>query len=71
MIYKTTSPLSPEITILIDGVSVNYQAIYGAELILEENKHDFLVLNMTGVPPERLLEYIDAPIYFVLNMCQT
>jgi hypothetical protein len=67
MIYKTTSPLSPEITILIDGVSVNYQAIYGAELILEENKHDFLVLNMTGVPPERLLEYIDAPIYFVLN----
>ena len=67
MIYKSTSPLSPNVTILFDGVEVNYKSVYGAELYLEENKHDLLVVKMAGVPSRMILDYLDAPVYFVLT----
>lgn len=67
MIYKSSSPLSPAVTIRIGGVQVNYTSIYGAELVLEENKHDLLILKLMGVPPELLNTYINAPVLFKID----
>lgn len=67
MIYKSSSPLSPQVSVLIDGVAVDYSSINGAELHLEENKHDLLVLKSAGVPSRYLLDYLDAPIVFSVD----
>jgi hypothetical protein len=67
MIYKSSSPLSPYVDITIDGVEINYRYINGAELILEENKHDLLLLKVTGIQPKLLLDYIDVPVTFSID----
>lgn len=67
MIYKSSSPLSPQVTTLIGGVEVNYTSIVGAELVLEENKHDLLILKFAGVPPSLLSSYIGAPVLFSVD----
>lgn len=67
MIYKSTSPLSPSTTIRIGGVEVDYNSIAGADLMLEENKHDLLVLKFVGVPPNLINSYLNAPVLFNLD----
>lgn len=67
MIYQSTSPLSPAVTIRISGVDVNYNSIMGADLVLEENKHDLLVLKFSGVPPSLINEYLNAPVLFNID----
>lgn len=67
MIYQSSSPLSPAITVIIDGVPVNYTSVVGAELVLEEDKHDLLVLKLLGVPPQLLHEYLMAPVVFTID----
>ena len=67
MIFKSTSPLSPSVTIRIGGVEVDYISIMGADLVLEENKHDLLVLKFSGVPPNLINKYLNAPVLFNLD----
>lgn len=67
MIYKSTSPISPAVTVQISGVEVDYTAIMGADLVLEENKHDLLVLKLVGVPPSLINQYLNAPVLFSLD----
>lgn len=67
MITKSSSPLSPAVTIRLSDIEVNYTSIMGADLVLEENKHDLLVIKMAGVPSRLILEYLNAPVYFVLD----
>lgn len=67
MIYKSTSPLSPAVTIRISGVEVDYTSIMGADLVLEENKHDLLVLKFSGVPPSLINQYLNAPVLFNID----
>jgi hypothetical protein len=67
MIYKSASPLSPNITLLFNGVEVNYNSLYGADLHVEENHHDLLVVKMAGIPARLLLDYLGVPVYFVIN----
>jgi hypothetical protein len=67
MIYKSSSPLSPAVTVVIDGVPVDYSSIVGAELMLEENKHDLLIIKLLGVPPQVLHEYLTAPVVFTID----
>jgi len=62
MIIKTGSQLSPEVSILINEVPVNYASITSAEILLDENKHDVCVLLLSGIPPRAITDYIDAPI---------
>lgn len=67
MIFKSSSPLSPYTTLRIGGVEVNYNSIVGAELMLEENKHDLLIIKFVGVPPHLLNQYLNAPVIFNLD----
>jgi len=67
MIVKSSSPLSPAVTIRISGVEVDYTSIMGADLHLEEDKHDLLTIKMAGVPSRLILEYLDAPVTFFLD----
>lgn len=67
MIYKSTSPLSPAVTVRIGGVEVDYTSIMGADLVLEENKHDLLVLKFVGVPASLINQYLNSPVLFNID----
>lgn len=67
MIYKSSSPLSPYVNVVINNVEINYRYINGAELVLEENKHDFLLLKVSGLQPKMALDYIGAPVLFSID----
>lgn len=71
MIIKTNSGLSPEVSILINGVEVDYAAINKVTLSLDENKHDICTLTFVGLPPKSITDYIDAPVRVFLSSGQT
>lgn len=62
MIFKSGFPSSPDVDILISGVSVDYTSIESIELDFEENAHDMAVLTFTGLPPRAITDYINAPV---------
>lgn len=62
MIFKTASPISPDVEITIDSVMVNYLSLQRISLEKEENNHDSMVLDFAGVAPETIYDYIDKPI---------
>lgn len=67
MILKKAHGLSPDISIIINGVEVDYQSIYGLEVLLEESKHDFAVIKLAGLPPDAATAYQNAGVEVVLS----
>ncbi len=62
MIFKSSNPLSPTVTITFDGVSVDYKTIHSIHLSFKENKHDIAVITFNGLPPKAITDYIDAAV---------
>lgn len=62
MIFKSQNPLSPTVTIEIDGVSVDYKSIHSVCLSLEENKHDVATITFNGLHPKAITDYINAAV---------
>lgn len=62
MIAKSTNPLSPDVVILIDGVEVDYTSIVGFTMYLDENQHDMCVIDMRGIPPKAITDYLDRGV---------
>ena len=67
MIRKDAYGISPDLTVAIDGVPVNYYALNEVELFMEENMHDMCVLRMSGLPPESLLGYRNRPVQVLID----
>lgn len=62
MIFQSSNPLSPRVTIEFDGVAVNYRSVHSINLSLEENKHDVAIVTLNGIPPKAITDYIDAGV---------
>lgn len=62
MIFKTASPVSPDVQVAIDSVPVNYLSLQRISLEEKENTHGLMVLDFTGLSPELITEYIDKPV---------
>lgn len=62
MIFKGQNELSPEVIVEVDGVSVDYKTIHSINISLEENKHDVVVIQLNGIPPKAITDYIDASV---------
>lgn len=62
MIFKSSSPLSPDVKISIDNVSTDYTQMQRIIVEEEENKHTMVTIDISGLNPEILTEYIDKPI---------
>lgn len=67
MIYKSTNPLSPETTIQIEDVFVNYSSISGFEIELTENEHDYATIIINGAPAESVTDFFNKPVYLRIN----
>lgn len=62
MIFKSASPISPNVSISIDKVPTDYMQIQRIVIEEEENKHTMAVLDFAGIAPDTLLDYVDKPI---------
>lgn len=62
MIFKTASPVSPDVEITIDSVPTNYLSLQRIVIEEKENNHSLMVLDFTGIAPEVITEYIDTPV---------
>jgi len=62
MIVKSPVGATPKVDMAIGGVPVDYNTIYAVELLLEENQHDMLVFEVSGIPPRAITDYYGQPV---------
>ena len=62
MIFKTASPISPDVSINIDNVNVDYMALHRISLEQRENQHDMLILDFGGFSSDTLADYLEKTI---------
>lgn len=62
MIAKSNNPLSPDVSVIIGGVEVDYSAVVSFTMFLDENMHDMCAIEMRGIHPKAITDYIDAPV---------
>jgi phage protein D len=67
MITKSLHPLSPNVEFSIDGVAVDYTAVQGMDLYLTENEHDMLSIDIVGLPPRAVTDYLGAGVYVLVD----
>lgn len=64
MIIQSQVHLSPELTVLIDGVPVHYRYIQRIEHSMEPDHHDMVLMHVTGLPPRAVRDYRNAPVTY-------
>lgn len=62
MIFKSQSPLSPDISLIINGVATDYSSIVELELDLRVSQHDYLKIVIRGIPGELLMDYLNTGV---------
>lgn len=67
MIFKSASPISPDVSIIIDNANVDYFALQRISLEQRENQHDMLVLDFSGLNPELITGYVEKPITVTIS----
>jgi phage protein D len=71
MIFKSSFPNSPNVTILISGVAVDYTSIQSVTLEITENQHDMATIIFTGLIPKAITDYTGAPVYISISLSPT
>lgn len=67
MIFKSQFPTSPDVDIVISGVSVDYTSIESVEIDFEENAHDMAAITFVGLPTKAVTDYINAPVSITIS----
>lgn len=67
IISSQTRNDTPLVSVIIDGVPVDYVSIGKIELELSENKHDLATVYFTGLSPSLVLEYVNRPIHITIG----
>lgn len=67
MIFKTASPISPDVTVAIDSMPVDYLSLHRISIEEHENQHTLMVLDFGGLPPENITDFIERPIRVTID----
>lgn len=67
MIFKTASPLSPDVSISIDNVTVNYIALQRISIEERENHHDLMTLDFGGFNQDLFNSYLEKAITVTIS----
>lgn len=62
MIAKSSNPLSPDVTIRFNNIEIDYGTIVSFSMQLNENEHDMCTIQMRGLHPKAITDYINAPV---------
>lgn len=63
MIFKSSFPNAPDVSVVISGVAVNYSSIESVKVDLSENMHDIATIKFVGLPTNAVTDYIGAPVF--------
>jgi hypothetical protein len=68
MIFKSKFPNSPDVSVVLSGVSVDYTSIQTVTLHIEENKHDMATIEFVGLLPAAITDYVGTPVYISIAL---
>ena len=54
MIFKSAFPNSPDVSVVLSGVSVDYTSIQTVTIDIAENKHDMATIEFVGLLPKAI-----------------
>ena len=63
MIFKSSFVGSPDVAVIISGMSVDYTSIVSVSVDISENNHDMAVITFAGLIPKAITDYVGAPVY--------
>lgn len=67
MIRSSPYGVSPNITVSINDVPINYNSLMSVVLDLREDQHDLCDITMSGVPSRSITDFIDQNVYVQIN----
>ena len=62
MIYPSPSGVTANYEMTINGVEVKYDSISNIRIVLEEDKHDVMLLDMLGIPTRAVSDYLNTAV---------
>jgi hypothetical protein len=68
MIFKSSSQLSPNVSVSIDNTPVDYLSLQRITVELKENMHDMVILDFAGLDPETMHLFIDSAVTLNISM---
>jgi phage protein D len=71
MIFKSSYPNSPDVSVVISGVSVDYTTIQSVSIETNENMHDIATITFSGFLTKGITDYIGVPIYISIGVSNT
>lgn len=68
MIFKSGFPNAPDVTIVLDGASVDYLSIESIIVDVSENKHDMALVTFSGLPAKAITDYVGVPVSITISV---
>jgi hypothetical protein len=68
MITTGSSSLELKFDVRISGAFIDFTSIQRVSIELQENMHNMAVLDVAGIPPQELTNYIDIPIEILVGV---
>lgn len=70
MITTGASPLDIRFEVVVNGMYLDYASVKRVNIELQENMHNLAVLEVGGIPPHNLTDFIDLPISIKVSIGQ-
>ena len=67
MIVKSPLSISPDVEVVLAGTPFDFTSVLSLRILLEQNKHDMLELQISGLDPSLAHEYIGNPVKVSLS----
>jgi phage protein D len=68
MIFKSSHPNSPDVSVILSDVSVDYSTIQSVSVDVHENMHDMATITFSGFLTKGITDYVGAPVYISIGV---
>jgi len=68
MIFKSSHPGSPDVSVVISGATVDYTTISSLTIDVHENMHDMATITFSGFVPVGITDYVGAPVFISIKV---
>lgn len=70
MITSGASPLDIKFEVIVNGMYLDYASVKRVNIELQENMHNLAILEVGGIPPQSLTDFIDVAISIKVSVGQ-
>jgi hypothetical protein len=68
MIFKNKFPNAPDVSVVLNGVSVDYTSIQTVSIDIAEDQHDMATIEFVGFLPKAITDYVGTPVYISISV---